>query len=127
MQLTYQLFISPPPLGWLAPCNAQVRPRAHCCSLLCPQHSSSSRITKNLRPPARRRTQGFVEVYHGPDRMFKVFKLVPGARYSFYVLVRAGRDGAAADASLAPSQRPFTRTASWPVCLSLTHALRLPG
>ncbi len=38
-----------------------------------------------VRPDA----QGYVPVYSGPDRAFKVSKLVPGARYNFFLLVRA--------------------------------------
>ncbi len=36
-----------------------------------------------MRPDA----QGYVPVYSGPDRSFKVTKLVPGARYNFWLLV----------------------------------------
>lgn len=31
--------------------------------------------------------QGCVEVYQGPERSFKVLKLIPGARYNFWVMV----------------------------------------
>jgi hypothetical protein len=33
------------------------------------------------------RLQGFVDVYMGPDRTYKAIKLLPGTRYSFWVLV----------------------------------------